>query len=294
MLPFMGRIVLFWAEAFRGFILTSNNFEVYGAEASLYQEELPMTFCIFAFASDGWVMAADRAEIATWGEGTRVREAAKKIRWDNDARVAACYAGDTVARSIAEDIVTGIRQGRLDPGKHEIEDDRRLAIEEIGNRTLETEKTLVGFDRYNSGYFRTILVVLPSQEVWKIQGTNSSIRATLMPSDNRALFIGDRANPAVFFPQRYYSAFNDNLRSVDELIFFAGHSVLEAHFFNRHAIEGLNMLTYKRINGQTSQFRFYEDSDLVTLKTKSVALSEKIAKLLFAPSRLKPRNRTVR
>jgi hypothetical protein len=48
-----------------------------------------MTFCTFAFASDGWVMAADRAELNTWGEGTSTREAAIKIHWDENAEVAA-------------------------------------------------------------------------------------------------------------------------------------------------------------------------------------------------------------
>ncbi len=242
-----------------------------------------MTFCVFAFASDGWVMAADRAELATWGDGCRTREMVTKICWDNTARTAGCYAGDTVARSITEDMFKEIRQGRFNPSEYRIIDDRRLAIEAIANQTLETERARLGILRFDSGYMRTVLAVLPSGdfgEVWKLQGVDS-MRASLVPHIGGAIFVGDGANPAVFLPQRYYSTFHvPNRRSVDDLTFFAAHCVLESHFFNRNAVEGLDVLTFK----QTGGFHFYEQSELDQFKKRSLAVSEMLSTAVFAPS----------
>ncbi len=241
-----------------------------------------MTFCVFAFASDGWVMAADRAELRQTGEAVTIRtqEIGMKICFDDTASVAACFSGDAPARSIAEDIVEAIRSRTFEPDKYHAKGELQEAIGKITNRTLNRENKRWG-KRVNGRWVRTVLAVLPSGEVWRIEGTRS-VRATLQEHRYGAMYIGDDPNPAIYLLKRYYPSFAFEGRPVSELVYLVSHSVLEANFFNSNAVKGLDMLTYrKKGEEEPGEFHLFDKDELADIEARSIRLASEIGNSLF-------------
>ena len=238
-----------------------------------------MTLCVLAFASDGWVMGADCAQQNSVGGGTRTLSAAMKIRWDPDSEVAACFSGDLVAQNIADKIVAAIRRGTDGLSANRSLDERRDLIEELANQAAEEEKKRWGI-KLGSGYERTVLVVLPSCEVWRIGGYDEGMRAMQM-YPRGTIFIGDAPNAAIFFGQRYHSSFTIQRRTVADLQFLVAHCILEAHHLNSTAVDGLDILTYKKTGKQAEKFHLCEQPELDLLTARSVAASEVILKAII-------------
>jgi hypothetical protein len=252
--------------------------EVYRSEALRNQEELSMTLCILAFASDGWIMAADRREHnqlgSTWN-ATPLLDTAMKICWDKEAGVAACFSGDIVARKIAEGLVAAIRGNKFEqvPNEH----DRRESIKAMANDIFREVKSQWA-DRLSSCE-RTILVVFPSGETWRIAGWDG-VGATRISQKRGAICIGDIPNPAVYLTQRFYPS-SGELKTVADLQFLIAHCILEAGILNPTGVQELDLLTFKKTANQAEKFLFYQQPELDLLAAKSIDKFKEISKLLF-------------
>lgn len=232
-----------------------------------------MTFCILAFASDGWIMAADRREQNQLGgawNATRLLDSAIKICWDKESGVAACFSGDIVARKIAEGLVTAVRGNQFEKLRNEHE--RRESIKTIANDIFREVKSQWSDRLINCE--RTILLVFSSGETWRIAGWDG-VGATLISHKKGAICIGDAPNPAVYFTQRFYST-SAELKTVKELQFLLAHCVLEAGILNPTGVQGLDML----IRLGTGEPRLLNESELKALEKRSAATSAQIATLL--------------
>ncbi len=238
-----------------------------------------MTFCILAFASDGWVMAADRREQnqlgGTW-HGTRLLDSAMKICWNEKAGVACCFSGDIIARKIAEGIVTAIRRKTLDFDNLRHADERGEVLKTTANDIFREVKTDWG-DKLGA-FERTVLVVLATGEVWRLAGWDG-MGAQRIDYKKGAICIGDAPNPAAYLTQRFYPASTD-LKTVDELMFLIGHCVLEAGALNPTGVEGLDLLTYR--TQPSAGFHLLDDLELKSLKKRSAETFQKISRLLFS------------
>jgi len=247
------------------------NQEVYYSEAQVWQEELPMTFNLLAFALNGWVMASDRSQQNLVGNAVvRVRTSATvtKILYDESVGAACCFAGDDCAEYVADDIMAELRNGTF------VRDQRKQEFERISNARCRSEAVRLGQD-WQPRAARTVLLMLCDRQAgWMIHVGERTFARELNPYGS--VYIGDIANPAVFFPERYYPAYSTQLRRASELVFPMAHSVLEAHALNSSGIYGLDVLAYE--NGQ---FHWYSDAELKDLETRSKKLADMVRTAIF-------------
>lgn len=239
-----------------------------------------MTLCILAFASDGWIMAADRRvqnQLGSTWNATRLLETANKICLDRETGSAACFSGDLVSLKIAEGLVAGIRAKQFEQVPHEY--DRRESIKAMANDIFREVKGQWA-DQLRSCE-RTVLVVFPSGETWRIAGWEG-VGATLISHKKGAICIGDAPNPAVYLTQRYYpSSAELKLKTVAELELLVAHTVLEAGVLNPTGIQELDLLTFKKTSNEAEKFHFYQQQELDLLAAKSIDKFKEISKLLF-------------
>ena len=111
---------------------------------------------------------------------------------------------------------------------------------------------------------RDLVVVFGADSAWRIRATSTAVVRPLISSTCCSVYIGDTANAAIFFSQRYYRDFLAK-RTVKQLLTLLAHSVLEAHSLNPESVEGLNILTYENGRG----YEFFDDSKLGHLKARS-------------------------
>ncbi len=231
-----------------------------------------MTFNVFAFASNGWVMATDRAQMRHTGaprEAIRTKEGTVKIEWDKSSAVAACYSGDEAALQMARAIVAASRTGALD------RNDIRGELRRIANEALAAEEARLGRS-WMGDLPRDLIVVFGADSGWRIRATGTTVVHPLIFSTCCSVYVGDTANAAIFFSQRYYRDFLAK-RTVKQLLTLLAHSVLEAHSLNPEAVEGLNILTYENGRG----YEFLDDSKLGHLKARSSEIFRLLESELF-------------
>jgi len=222
-----------------------------------------VTFNVFAFASNGWVMATDQAPMRRIGsprEAIRTKGRTIKIEWDKSSAVASCYSGDEAALQIAREIVAASRTGALDRLDR---NDIRGKLRRIANDTLAAEEARLGRS-WMRDLPRDLVVVFGADSAWRLRATSTTVVYPLVSSTCCSVHVGDTANAAIFFSQRYYRDFLSK-RTVKQLLTLLAHSVLEAHSLNPESVEGLNILTYENGRG----YEFLDDSKLTHLKTRS-------------------------
>ncbi len=220
-----------------------------------------MTFNVFAFASNGWVMATDQAPMRRAGaprEAVRTKERTIKIEWDKSNAVASCCSGDEAALQIARAIMAASRTlDRLD------RNDIRGELRRIANEELAAEEARLGRS-WMRDLPRDLIVVFGADSAWRIRATSTTVVRPLISTTCCSVYIGDTANAAIFFSQRYYRDFLAK-RTVKQLLTLLAHSVLEAHSLDPESVGGLNILTYQNGRG----YEFLDDSKLGHLKTRS-------------------------
>jgi len=266
-----------------GFVLTGGSFLPYGLESSLGLEELPVTFRVLGFASDGWVMATDRCQLSSHSAvndstkahvSIRTTECTGKIIWDRANGIACCASGDDIALMMATKIVN---RATLE---NNFNDNTAERIREIARNTYFEAHCIEAFRSDE----RNVLAVVPTG-VWHVKGRGDAYCVTQI---NKAgtIYIGDTANPAVFILQRYYPTFPRDAngqhgvcewRTVDELRCLLAHTVLEAHFCNQSSVNGLNVLTYRNEQG----FCLLGEKELAELTSKSNAVAKEYEHALF-------------
>ena len=234
-----------------------------------------MTFNVFAFASNGWVMATDQAPMGRSGsprEAVRTKERTIKIEWDKSNAVASCCSGDEAALQIARAIVAASRTDALNKLDRS---DIRGELRRIADEALAAEEARLGRS-WMRDLPRDLVVVFGADSAWRIRATGTTAVRPLISSTCCSVYIGDTANAATFFSQRYYRDFLAK-RTVKQLLTLLAHSVLEAHSLDPESVEGLNMLSYENGRG----YEFFDDSKLGHLKTRSGEIFRLLESELF-------------
>jgi hypothetical protein len=236
-----------------------------------FQEEFSMTFCMFAQASDGWVIAAARGALSEIGGMAPIRTAQQvtKILYDKSAEIALCFAGDGCAQRVADDILREVKNGALDLANMQAE------LQRIANLRFALDEKAVPDNTFNRTALRIVYAMSTRiRKGWHLQIAEDSFAYEL--GDYGSCYIGDTGNPAVFWTQRYYSAFDIHLRRADALTFLVAHSVIEAGRLNPTGIVGLNVLSYAR-----GKFHWLDEPELDRLRERSKELSTLIEEKLF-------------
>lgn len=231
-----------------------------------------MTFCMFARASDGWVMAADRGAISeiSGPMPTRTSQQITKILYDEKAGLALCFAGDMCALRVADDVLGAVNNGTFDLGNMKTE------LQRIANLRFASDEKATRAGVFDRMALRMIYVMSTRMASgWQVNIGEDSFAQEI--GIYGSCYIGDAANPAVFWTQRYHSAYEPRLRSSQQLTFLLAYSVLEAGRVKPSMIIGLNLLSYSG-----GQFHWFEEPELDRLRTRSSDLASLIEEKLFA------------
>jgi hypothetical protein len=229
----------------------------------MWQEELPVTLQIAAICNDGWVLASDRRQVDHYP--LRTSSSVKKLMLV-DGRLAYSVWGNRLAVLAGNELVDAISAGRL---RIDNENTLRQGLTALGDlvwrraRTdMENDLTPIDPDPNSQG----IVVFFPNRaDCFWILGVG---RRSFAEVHTDKLPIGDRANPATFFLDRYHSL----TMSIDELIFLAAHVICLGETFNSSGVSGLDMIV-RRGDTISEQNR----GELITLKQRSLELDLKLS-----------------
>lgn len=232
---------------------------------SLPEDEAPMTLQVALIAKDGFVIASDTKafaggeSIAPFSKRHLVLRSAKtrKILISETGNVVVAFSGNQAVQNIAHHLVENLNGIENPVSQNQLES---ITNALLGNYIPEIRPK-----------GPTLAVVFPHQgalsTLWEVSFYG---QAFLTPMTNR-LIMGDRANPAIFFVERYCGDEID--KSLDSLTLMAAHMVLEGHPFNPSCVAGLDVVVSR--NGEKPTF--LDEKELLALCDKS----DRIHKLLI-------------
>jgi hypothetical protein len=238
------------------------------------------TFQVGIAGTDGIILASDTRVTKIEGQrpystdaGQRVLSASPKIIiYDDEPRLAYCWAGGETQTRIAGDVARSIRGEKI-----VIEENRmRELLSAAGHSALSAtypgypnqlpQGTLELPRRHSAGSVIIAYSGMREVELWKLS-------LDLVPDPCRIMnntAAGDAVNPGIFFMQKYYEKIE-----IDRLLPVAAHTVLMCSAMNKTGIDGLEIVVCRQ-----KKFRKLEEQEIAPLCDFSKQLDESISKEL--------------